>query len=454
MFWSLGHVITSGAFLHYFIYDLDIGFKEISIVIALPELVGFVAIFTRVLLNWNLGLKKIWLNLLFASRILAIGIPLLIYLDDDSHHSSSLVRMLLLFLAVSEMLQAFSYTAYISWLSVLSPRTRWGEMFAYRNIAKLVVMIIWATSVAYARDYLNHHYSPEQLELFYVICFLSGCLLQLCSVLPLLKLPESEVQDKVSQFSWGKLFAVLMQDSSLRWLMMHSWTLAFFNGLTQSVFFFYSRNVLELSLTYSFLLLGIMRVVKLPVSYLTGKACDRGYDKATLWGGLLLANMGLLFWFPATIEQPWWLVLCYFLWGFYAAANIGGQNLLLKHAPTSDNTLQLALFQRMAGTLAGLSGLLGGYLLTLKGPIPFTDIYIHDSVITLGNFSMNFTKYHVIILISLVGRYLALLFLFPVLRIPNLIQHQFGPSSLSSTCFRLGLTAFFPPDIMTRLQAT
>ncbi|QDU82751.1 Major Facilitator Superfamily protein [Polystyrenella longa] len=425
--WSLGHVITSGAFLHYFIYDLDVSFAAISIVIALPELVGLFALFTRVLLQFQFRLKKIWTRCLFASRLVALGIPFCLLLDDNNHDNSHLVMLLLVFLGVSEILQAFSYTAYVSWLSVLSPRSKWGELFAFRNIAKLIVLMIWATAIGLIRDRLNTHYTRDDLDVFYVLAFVSGILLQLVSWWPLRKLPDTEVNPEIKRVDWGQLFHSIWRYPSLRWLLMHSWTLAFFNGLTQSVFFFYSRNVLDLSLTYSFVLLGLMRFVKLPVSYLAGKACDQGRDKQMLWGGLLLANAGLFFWFPSTAEQTGWLVGCYLLWGFYAAANIGGLNLLLKHSPPGDNTLQLALFYRVAGMLAGLSGLFGGYLLSEyfsafsmpfsnSDPQLISDIYfeIFGWRWQLGGDPSEPGKYHTIILLSLLGRYFALLFLLKV----------------------------------------
>ncbi|MCA9038759.1 MAG: MFS transporter [Planctomycetaceae bacterium] len=417
--WSLGHVITSGSFLHYFIYDLDVDFRAISVVIALPELVGSLALFTRLLLQLQIGLKKVWAGTLIASRLVALGIPFCLLLDDNTHHSRHLVLLLIALLGVSEILQAFSYTAYVSWLSVLSPRSRWGELFAFRNIAKLGVLIIWATAVGFIRDALNDHYSQDKLELFYGGCFVTGCLLQLASWWPLRKIHDPETHIDVHRVDWSALVFSVFKQRSLRWLLLHSWTLAFFNGLTQSVFFFYSRNVLHISLTYSFVLLGLMRFVKLPVSYAAGKACDCGYDKQMLWGGLLLANAGLFFWFPASAEQTWWLVFCYFLWGFYASANIGGLNLLLKHVPSGDNTVQLALFHNMAGMLAGLSGLLGGYLLSEEFAagdfiLHSFDFEIFGLSLHLGGDSNNPAKYHTIILISLIGRYLALLFLLKV----------------------------------------
>ncbi|MAT16228.1 MAG: hypothetical protein CMJ46_13270 [Planctomyces sp.] len=414
--WSLGEVLTGGAFLHYFIYDLDVSFKAISVVIALPELVGCVALFTRLLLQFNLGLKRIWMRLLFASRFVAMLIPCCLYWEHTQGGNNDVIFLLICLLAAAEMLQAFSYTAYLSWLSVLSPQYRWGELFAWKNIAKVAVLLLWATAVGLTRDHLDHVYGKQALKFFYIGCFLFGCLLQISSFWPLRHLPDPEVDQEVHRLGWSDMIESILRKPSLRWLLLHNWTLAFFNGLTQSVFYFYMRNILHTPLAFFFLLMGVMRIAQMPVSYYAGRACDRGHDKRMLLWGLLFANAGLFFWFPATAEQPYWLVLCYALWGFYGAANIGGQNLLLKYAASRDNTLHLAMFHRIAGALAGTSGLIGGWLLSEY--FEFDTSLISDMSLQIFGLELGLglpdddpVKYHTLILLSVVGRYAALLLL-------------------------------------------
>jgi hypothetical protein len=78
----------------------------------------------------------------------------------------------------------------------------------------------------------------------------------------------------------------------------------------------------------------------------------------------------LLCWLRATREECWWIWPAYALFGGWAAINVAGPNLLLRVAPRESNPLAIALFQNVAGLIAGLAGLLGGHWLEALSPSP------------------------------------------------------------------------------------
>lgn len=109
----------------------------------------------------------------------------------------------------------------------------------------------------------------------------------------------------------------------------------------------------------------------------------------------------MIFWLLATPAQWWWVFGAYVLWGFWPAVNIPGRNLVLKLSPESDNTTQLALFRNVGGLIAGLSGLVGGFLLAEWKPLDFP----------VAGTGLRLDAYHVLFLISFAGRVTSVLWL-------------------------------------------
>ena len=249
--------------------------------------------------------------------------------------------------------------AYLSWLTDLVPETNWGRLFARRNIAQTAVLLVLPVASGYVQEAANG-VSPAAALLVYGATYAFGVVLMLASLLPLLRLPDIPVRPAAPVNSgWGVLRDA-WRNRPLRFLLIHNWWLAFANGLTQAAFFSFSAGTLGIGRGTYYLLSGTMQLAMIPVSWWAGVACDRSGSRAPLVWGVLVASCGLLFWLAATPERWWLLFGAYLLWGGFAAANIAGRNLLFTLAPRSDNSAHLALFQQIAGLLAGISGLLGG----------------------------------------------------------------------------------------------
>lgn len=402
--WTAGYSLTTGGFLLYFARELGAKDLWIAVLLVLPESAGVFGLLTRTALRTFAARKRLYVATTLLARLVALPIPLLALSRSDSQPLWLLAGCVVATHAVG----AIAYVAYLSWLSDLTPERRWGRLFARREIAKVAVLLVVPVAAGYLRDLWSEHESFVRAG--YMATFLAGQALLLASVLPMLRLPSrTAVTQVLPRTDWQQVRAALTSRPT-RFLLLHNWSLAFVNGLTQSAFFLYSASFGPLGIglgTYN-LMSGLMRAVQIPVSGYAGRVCDRSGSLAPRVWGVLIGSTGVLFWLFA-VRETWWLLFgAYLLWGAYAAANVAGDKLMVLHAPRSDNSTHVALFTQIGGLMTGLAGLLGGlwldglkaetFVVTLSLPWP----------------GYRFEGYQLIFLVSLLGRYASLLWLGPL----------------------------------------
>jgi hypothetical protein len=378
------------------------------VLLIVPETAGIIGLAARWLIQYTGNRKRIWLVCSLTARFVSIGIPLLAFPQLRPSGIDPLVIMIAC-LAVSQALQSIAYVAYISWLADLVPETRWGRFFATRNISKLCVLLVVPIAAGFLRDRwrtaVKVNEMPEETALLaYVLVFSIGIVLLLASMLPLLQLPNISTRSESMKTPVWKTVTAAFANRSMRFLLIHNGWLAIANGLTQAAFFLYSVRVLGIDLATYCVLFGLTQLTKIPISWATGRFCDRYGNKLPLLLGLVAASLALPFWMFATKERWWLLAGAYFFWGAFAVVNIAGRNLVLKLSPPGDNTTQLALYRLGGGLLAGLSGLAGGLWLghLLKAKFHFD----------IG--SQTFEAYHLLFLLSFIGRITTVLWVLPI----------------------------------------
>jgi MFS family permease len=151
-----------------------------------------------------------------------------------------------------------------------------------------------------------------------------------------------------------------LADRSYRLFLAHGWWLACAQGLSQAALYKYQVDVLHLPISTYYALTSLMLGLQLPLALVAGRLSDRYGDRRPLIVALFAISPALLFWMAATPETWWLLFAAYGLWGLFGIVNLCQQNLALRLAPASDNTLHFALFRQIGGLLAGLAGLCGG----------------------------------------------------------------------------------------------
>lgn len=401
--WTAGYALTTGGFFNYFAKELGAGERMMALLLVIPETVGILALSTRPLLRRLGSRKRIWIGFSLAARLVSIGIPLLAFANLRTSGIDSL-WVLAGLLALSQGINAIAYIAMISWLADLVPERRWGMFFARQQIAEFSILLVMPVLGGAIVDRWKQHSSPNESLLIYVVMFSVGIMLLLLSMLPLLRLPEVPLCENTAGVllpKWNTV-AESLRNRSLRYLLIHNWWLAAANGLTQSAFFLYLSGPLGLQLATYQLLSAVTKIVGIPASLWTGWFVDRhGNQRLMIIGVLLAGGAAMIFWLLATPAQWWWVFGAYVLWGFWPAVNIPGRNLVLKLSPESDNTTQLALFRNVGGLIAGLSGLVGGFLLAEWKPLDFP----------VAGTGLRLDAYHVLFLISFAGRVTSVLWL-------------------------------------------
>ena len=397
-FWYAGNLLISGGFVSYFGYDLGLNAFGVSLLLATPETVGIVGLGTRSLVfRWG-NRKWVWATFSLLARLVTLGIPLLAWLKYAGIAPAHSGYWLIGLLATGQACQAISTVAYSSWVTDLVPVTRFGPLLAWRNVANLLVAMVIPVMGGMLRDqwklYEKQGLWPVGASLWaYVAIFLIGVFLQLLSMLFFWNLPHPNWnRPKVETSDSSKISTAA--DPHLFYLLGFSLWHAFWSGLTQSVFFLYRLKVLHIELMTYYLLESAMKLVQMPyglVSSRYGKTLGRTRWLVVSW---LLVTLSMLGWLLATPKQWWWIWGVYLLWGAWAGINVTGTELCWRLAPKGDNTFSLAVFDRVAGMLAGISGLIGGW-------------YLDSWLQANRNWTMigySLSPYHLLIMIGLLGR--------------------------------------------------
>ncbi|MFO1022180.1 MAG: MFS transporter [Planctomycetales bacterium] len=377
LLWTAGYVFTSGGFLTYFAAEEGGGGVGMAFFLATPELAGTFAVATRALALRLGDRKRTWVWCSILARVAAIGIPASLWGVREQQPLAMLVGCLVGSLAVSSLFQAMSQVAWLSWMSDVSERQKWGRLLAVRNIAGLVVMLVVPAGAGYLRDYwkggvARGEFSSGVLFWGYVTCFCVGQVFMLASILPMLKVPHVPAAPAVALVSSRKKLSATFLDPVYRRVILFQWWHAFWSGVTQLAFFEYRYQVLKIGLGTFALMEAGMRLLQIPVNRWSGRTVEQWGIRPVMSLGVVTVSSALLFWIVADSQEWWWLWGAYALWGGWGCVNVAGPLLTLKHAPSGDNTMQISVAERGAGMLAGIAGLIGGFLLTrLKGQVWF-----------------------------------------------------------------------------------
>ncbi len=392
LLFTAGHSLTSGGFLVFFAADLGASTRTTTWVLTLPELVGLFAMLTPALLQGVKNKKGLFLGCSVLSRLALFLVPAALFLPGSALQFPLLISAMILM----GIFQAVAYTAYLSWLAELAPQQSWGRFFARRNMAKAAVLILVPFGGAMLRDWFRNGLQEEQWQLAgYLITFGIGNLLQLASLVPLLKWKVETVAeivnpsryepvcsgvDRVGRVEGVEAIETIEQTGRLRsrsliFILLFSWWLSLFQGLTQTAFFLHSYRNLHLAMTQYYALAGCMYLLQLLSSWWAGKYADRNGYRDLLIASTWIVSFSLLFW-AGSMDGRWiWLWGAYLLWGGFGAINLSLQNLLLKIAPQQNNTLPIAMRRYGSGLIAGLTGLAGGYwleqMLATNGNVQF-----------------------------------------------------------------------------------
>ena len=115
-----------------------------------------------------------------------------------------------------------------------------------------------------------------------------------------------------------------------------------------------------------------------------------------------IVALGLLFYVPATQEQPWWIIGAWICWMAYAGINIGLPSLTIKLAGPDDAAWYLAVWFGVSGAVYGLSTIAGGVIFDWLKDWQY-------SFTILGSQTLLIDRYQLLFLCGIAGRLVAAL---------------------------------------------
>ena len=266
---TAGNVLSTGGFLYFFVNALGPSGTLLTLLMITPEMSETAALFARPVIAWMGSRKKTWLVFTILARVAALGIPLMAF-DQFRSNDQIAIWIIIAALALSHVCRAIAYVSYISWISDVVPKENWGQFFALRRIANLVTMLSVPVGASMLRDDWRGWTDNDAVQMAYVSVFLIGGALILLSAIPLLRVPDVPVQWTQRSPRLLDVLANVWTSKPLRFVVLSSFWLAFFQGLTQSLFFLYAVRALGISLSVYFLLPAVMNLVQLPLSGLGG----------------------------------------------------------------------------------------------------------------------------------------------------------------------------------------
>lgn len=381
--WSAGHLLTSGGFLAYFAVELGASAGVRVALLSAPELVGMAGLGAHAAIRWCGGSKSTWLGTTILSLLCLALLPAMVSVP----HAAGLPAAMGLLVACW-VFRSIGLVAWLDWLRRLAPAESWGRFFGRRQMVHVAVLVV-PVLVGYLSDQFGSTgsrkpASPRSLWVTAAI-FYGGLVLSGVATAVMWRVPETPGSAEVlgltpvvtKSSTWQAIQAVFGNRTVRRVVLFH-WAHAAASGMTQAAFFEYRRGPLAIGLGTYYLLESVMRIAQLPVCALTGRWSDRIGHRIPLALGCLVTALSLVFWMVASHDNWWWLFVAYVMWGGWGAINVAGPNLLLqrlrdartpadKVLPTGTQPLEtavpIALTQNVAGGLAGLTGMAGGWWL-------------------------------------------------------------------------------------------
>lgn len=390
---TAGHALTTGGFFNYFVSSYKPTATWLALLQAAPEFFESAGVFARPVVMRLMSRKSLWIFGLVLGRLAALCIPLMAILGQGKD-AGEVLPWILVAVAGWYSLQGLSYIAFLSWLSDLAPERTWGRVFASRQLVYVVMTWVMATLGGQAVRWQRANLPKDQQFWFYVVAFTIGGVVAALSFLPMAALPPLPTRKAFDRQKSLEPLRAALADRNFRYLLLWVTHMALAQGLTQAVLTKYQIEVLKIPLDGYLRMVAIMLSIQAVLSIVAGYLSDRIGDRNVLFAAHLLLSVAMVFPLLATPEQPQWQLGAYITWGLFGIVNVVMYTLAWRLAPRSDNTSFLGLFRPLAGLTAAIAGIAGGMWLDRLLKLEWSE----------EAFGRMWTGYHLLFLVSLVGR--------------------------------------------------
>jgi MFS family permease len=366
--WSIGNGLTTGTLILYLVMDLGAKGVGVSLILAIPSLVGLLRLLTPALIARFGSAKRACLATSLASYLLLLGLPAMVLSGGYASWASPLALIVGL-VCVHQLLESIGTVALWSWFGQLVPRRIRGRYFARRQVWQLIVLIptLWLSG-AFTDGWKKEH--PDRPLVGYAIPTGLGAVLLLVSLLPLVAMRETTAPALIGSRSSWRAIGAPFGDRRFRRLLWFGCWVSFFNGVTQSAQNIYPKAILHIGLMEQAALRTLMQVGQAGYSLGVGPLSDRYGNRPVLILSQLLVACGPLFFWLATPAEPGWLYGAWIVWAAFAGLNICLPNLMLKLAPGADSSPYVACYFATTSVFYAVSTVAGGFLFNWLQPAP------------------------------------------------------------------------------------
>ena len=383
-FWSIGNGLTSSTLLYYLALDLGASGVSLSLILALPALVGLLRLSTPYLVRWCGSAKPVCVGMSVLSYLL-LWIWVAQVPAPGKHGEHDLLTLLIAVVCVHQLLEYIAHAALYAWLADLVPVRIRGRFFGRRNMWQLATLIPTSLLGGYFAQWWSqtHIEADAQTRLLaYTIPIAIGAVMLLGSVVPLLLMPATKVghqepnssrspQNSGSRF-WQLTIRPFTDPRFVPLLIYRGW-FSLSNGITQAAQNIYPRSVLSLGVGDMAVMRTVMQLGQLGLSPIVGRWADRFGNRPVLQASQAIVAVSLLFFLFASDTSPAlrWLILGGFvLWSAYAGINVCFYNLMLKLPPKGEERSPYVSAHEATGSITyAVSTVAGGYALDLlRGP--------------------------------------------------------------------------------------
>ena len=381
--WAVGNGLTTGPFMIYLALELNATNQDIGLILAMPAFVGLLRLFAPRLFRALGGLKPGAVVCLTASYALLCLLPVIsVAIQSSMVPARGWMVAFVAVLCVHQLLESIGLVAVWSWLGEIVPQRIRGRYFAARQRWQIWALVPTLLFAAMTADYVHDRYSLAMRTAVAAWAYIGpvaiGTVFLLASVVPLIYMRATSALEGPGSKSnpagsreRSSLVGPDMTMAFARLVLVGCW-LSFFNGLTQTAQNRYPRDVLKLDVLPLAIMRMVMQIGQIALAPVVGRAADRYGNRPVLVLCQAVVSVGLLFYWMATPEQPYWLAGAWIAWSAFVGLNVCLPNLMLKLSPRHDSSKYVATYFAITGLTYGAGTLFGSGLLdTLAVRFPY-----------------------------------------------------------------------------------
>lgn len=355
--WSAGNALTSGPILTYLALDLGATGFLLSLVLAIPALLGSWRVVLPLIIQKLGGTRRACVST-FLSGYLVFAILTAMLFAYRADARTILINMIVL-LCLHQMLEHVANAALFTWLTELVPHRCRGKFFARRQALQLMCLIPVSWLSGYFIDSWRGSENDRLIQA-YAIVNLLGIVFLFASVIPLLRMRDGVAVKHLASVTVASLIAP-WRNANFRRVQVYNVWLAFFNGITQSAQSVFQKNLLKLPLEWVNGLRILMNAGQFALSTLLGRWIRRfGNQRVIVVSQLIVATAPVFFVFAAANSK--WMIGAYAVWSAYAGINICLPNLVGEMAPPEERSAYIGTHFAVGGVAYAVSTVLGGLL--------------------------------------------------------------------------------------------